>query len=146
VIRGRPAGSGAGFPGRTTGAGGIGSLLDGSTPGSAVVKLLERDASSYTWVASAVGSNTAAGYQLATGDPVMAIGGFNGTDPAPTLAEFKRFVSEHKIHYFVSGGVVGGAGGTGSSDASSIATLVADHFTSTTVDGVTVYDLTAHAR
>jgi hypothetical protein len=62
------------------------------------------------------------------------------------LAEFKRFVSEHKIHYFVSGGVVGGAGGTGSSDASSIATLVADHFTSTTVDGVTVYDLTAHAR
>jgi len=110
------------------------------------VKLLEKDASSYTWVASAVGSNTAAGYQLATDDPVMAIGGFNGTDPAPTLAEFKQFVSEHKIHYFISGGVVGGAGGNGNSDASSIATWVADHFTATTVDGVTLYNLTATQR
>jgi 4-amino-4-deoxy-L-arabinose transferase-like glycosyltransferase len=150
---GRPGAGGAGALGRAGGTGafrggtgGIGSLLNGSTPGTAIVKLLEKDASSYTWVASAVGSNTAAGYQLATDDPVMAIGGFNGTDPAPTLAEFKQFVSEHKIHYFVSGGVVGGAGGNGSSDASSIATWVADHFTATTVDGVTLYNLTATQR
>jgi hypothetical protein len=105
--------------------------------------MLEQDASGYTWVASAVGSNTAAGYQLATEDPVMAIGGFNGTDPAPTLAEFQQFVKAHRIHYFISGGVVGGAGGNGSSDASSITTWVADHFSSKTVDGVTLYDLTA---
>ena len=51
------------------------------------------------------------GYQLATGDPVMAIGGFNGTDPAPTLAEFERYVAEGKIHYYISGG--GGFGGGG---------------------------------
>ena len=37
----------------------------------------------YTWVAAAVGSNTAAGYQLASEEPVMAIGGFNGSDPSP---------------------------------------------------------------
>jgi 4-amino-4-deoxy-L-arabinose transferase-like glycosyltransferase len=143
---GRPGVGAAGVLGRAGGAGGTGSLLNGSTPGTAIVKLLEKDASSYTWVASAVGSNTAAGYQLATDDPVMAIGGFNGTDPAPTLAEFKQFVSEHKIHYFISGGVVGGAGGNGNSDASSIATWVADHFTATTVDGVTLYNLTATQR
>ncbi len=57
-------------------------------------------------------SNNAAGYQLASGEPVMAIGGFNGTDPAPTLAQFEQYVSEGKIHYFIAGGL-GGAGGFG---------------------------------
>ena len=47
------------------------------------------DADEFTWVAAAVGANSAAGYQLATERPVMAIGGFNGSDPAPTLAEFQ---------------------------------------------------------
>jgi hypothetical protein len=30
----------------------------------------------------------------------MAIGGFNGSDPAPTLARFERYVADHEIHYF----------------------------------------------
>ena len=41
----------------------------------------------------------------------MAIGGFSGTDPAPSLAEFEKLVSGHQIHYFVSGGAGGGFGG-----------------------------------
>jgi hypothetical protein len=50
--------------------------------------------------------------ELATGGvPVMAIGGFRGTDPAPSLAQFEKLVSEHKIHYYVAGG--GGFGGGG---------------------------------
>ena len=58
-----------------------------------------------------MGANTAAGYQLGSGDPVMAIGGFNGTDPHPSLAEFKNLVSEGKVHYFIAGGGFGGFGG-----------------------------------
>ena len=54
-----------------------------------VVAALEENADQYTWVAATIGANEAAGYQLATDDPVMAIGGFNGTDPSPTLAEFQ---------------------------------------------------------
>ena len=54
-------------------------------------------------MAAAVGSNNAAGYQLATGAPVMAVGGFNGTDPAPTLAQFQADVADGRIHYFVGG-------------------------------------------
>jgi len=53
------------------------------------------------------GANSAAGYQLATDDPVMAIGGFNGTDPSPTLAQFQAYVAEGKIHYYISGGGFG---------------------------------------
>ena len=56
----------------------------------------------YTWVAATVYSNSAAGYQLGSGDPVMAIGGFNGTDPAPTLAQSEHYVADKKIHYFIS--------------------------------------------
>ena len=72
-------------------------------------------------------SNNAAGYQLASDEPVMAIGGFNGTDPAPTLAQFEQYVAEGKIHYFIASGGGGsavglrrGAGGGSSDDASQI--------------------------
>jgi hypothetical protein len=95
----------------------------------------------------------------------MAIGGFSGSDPAPTLAGFKKLVSEHKIHYFVSGGIGGGGefgsglrGGTsgelgrsdggqagpgGGGNASQITAWVEAHFTARTVGGMTVYDLTS---
>ena len=111
-----------------------------------MTKLLEQDASSYTWVAAAVGSQNASGYQLATGDPVMAIGGFNGSDPSPTLAQFQRYVAEGKIHYFIGSSGFGGMRSNGGSSASAqIAAWVEAHFTAKTVDGVTVYDLTQDA-
>jgi hypothetical protein len=69
----------------------------------------------------------------------MAIGGFNGTDPAPTLAEFKAMVSKREIHYYVGGDSESFGGGTRSSE---IASWVAAHFKSETVGGVEVYDLT----
>ena len=71
--------------------------------------LLETGSTGYRWVAATVDANNAASYQLATGKPVMAIGGFNGTDPSPTLAQFEHDVATHEIHYFIAGG--GGFGG-----------------------------------
>ena len=99
-------------------------------------------------MAAAVGSNSAAGYQLATQQPVMAIGGFNGSDPSPTLAQFQAWVAAGRIHYFIGGGdsFVGGPGGAtggGSGTASQITSWVESTFTAQTVDGVTVYDLTS---
>jgi 4-amino-4-deoxy-L-arabinose transferase-like glycosyltransferase len=136
-------GFGGGPPG--AGGGGAGGLLTGSESTAAITALLQEDAGSYTWAAAAVGSNTAAGYQLASEEPVMAIGGFNGSDPSPTLAEFQEHVANGEIHWFIGsgGGMGGGMGGqTGGSNASSeIATWVEATFTATTVDGVTLYDL-----
>ena len=141
---------GAGATGRTGGFGGgnAGGLLNGSTPGKQLTALLSADASKYSWVAAATGSDTASGYQLATGDPVMAIGGFNGTDPTPTLAQFQKIVAEGRIHYYIGGGGFGGGGfgggGTsGSSPSSQISSWVSNHYKAKTVNGVTVYDLTA---
>ncbi|OCC08049.1 glycosyltransferase family 39 protein [Streptomyces sp. PTY087I2] len=128
------------------GGGGMGGLLNGATVDAEAKALLTKDVDDYTWVAAAIGAQNAASYQLATGDPVMAIGGFNGSDPSPTLAQFKKYVAEGKIHYFVSGGGMGGGmggGGMGGSGTSSqISSWVTENFTEVTVGNATFYDLT----
>jgi 4-amino-4-deoxy-L-arabinose transferase-like glycosyltransferase len=151
---GTPGGTGT-RPGGTLGAGGTsaaggtagraggfggGGLGGSTTVSSALVKLLEQDASSYKWVAATEGSEGAAPIELATGDAVMAIGGFNGTDPWPTLAAFEAAVAKHQIHYYVGQGSESFGGGQGSS---TITSWVAAHFKSETVGGETVYNLTA---
>jgi len=139
-----PPGGFAGTGGFNRGGAGMGGLLNGSTPSAELVALLQSDSSSYTWVAAAVGSNSASGYQLATGEPVMAIGGFNGSDPSPTLAQFQQYVAAGRIHYFIGGGGFGRSLG-GSDAGSAIAGWVAENFTATSVGGVTVYDLSTGA-
>ena len=142
---GRAAGGGNLTPGTNRGGGGgggLGGILSASTPGRALVAALQQDAGTYTWVAATINSNSAAGYQLATGDPVMAIGGFNGTDPAPTLAEFEQYVEAGKIHYFIAGGGGGATGSSTGSTATQITNWVESHFTAKTVSGQTIYDLT----
>ncbi len=115
--------------------------LSGSTQvSSALITLLEQDASTYKWIAATAGTQEAAPIELATGgDAVLAIGGFNGTDPAPTLAEFEAMVAKGEIHYYIGQGSESFGGGTGSS---AITSWVAAHFKSETVGGVTVYNLT----
>ncbi|MEV7905685.1 ArnT family glycosyltransferase [Streptomyces anulatus] len=142
---------------RGGGGGGMGGLLSGASVDAEAKALLEKGADDYTWVAAAVGAQNAASYQLATGDPVMAIGGFNGSDPSPTLAQFKKYVAEGKIHYFVSGGGMGGGMGGGamgggmeggggmggdSGTSSQISSWVTENFTEVTVGSATFYDLT----
>lgn len=137
---------------RGGGGGGMGGLLNGASVDAEAKALLEKGADDYTWVAAAVGAQNAASYQLATGKPVMAIGGFNGSDPSPTLAQFKKYVAEGKIHYFVSGGGMGGGMGGGSEGgggmggnsgtSSQISSWVTENFTEVTVGSATFYDLT----
>ncbi|MGW0771671.1 ArnT family glycosyltransferase [Streptomyces sp. NPDC002676] len=124
------------------GAGGAGGLLNGANVSSAARKLLEKDAGKYTWVAAGIGSQNAASYQLATGDPVMAIGGFNGTDPSPTPAQFKKYVAQGRIHYFIAGGGMGGGMGGGNGTSSRITSWVQSNFKKVTVGSATFYDLT----
>ena len=120
------------------GGGGIGGLLDTGQANPELVAALKANASAYRWVAATTGSNNAAGLQLSSGKPVMAIGGFNGSDPSPTLAEFQAYVARGQIHYYVGGSDAAGFRGTvGGSNR------VQANFRSSTIGGVTVYDLTA---
>jgi 4-amino-4-deoxy-L-arabinose transferase-like glycosyltransferase len=145
-----------GAPGGTNGPSGQGApsvggnaqgapSAGGATSNSALAALL---ASANTrWAAATVGDQSAAGLELASGKAVMAIGGWSGSDPAPTLAQFEEWVKHGDIHYFIAGsqGAGGGFGGGpvgASGTASEIASWVAAHFTAKTVGGRTVYDLT----
>ena len=141
---GGPGGGGGARGGQAPG-GGMGRLLDASTPSTAVVSALSADADQYTWVAAAIGSQNAAGLQLGTQLPVMAIGGFNGSDPSPTLAQFQAYVQAGKIHYFLGGGGFGGGQSGGSNVSSQISSWVQQNFTAVTIGGSTFYDLTQPA-
>jgi 4-amino-4-deoxy-L-arabinose transferase-like glycosyltransferase len=142
------AATGQGGTGAATGRGGGGGFLGGNgTSGvsSDLVKTLQQGAKNYTWAAAAVTANAAAPVQLAADVPVMAIGGFNGTDPAPTLTEFQQLVAQGKVHYFIrsgEGGGFGGRGGGSNSTSSQISAWVAANFQAQTIGGTTVYDLT----
>ncbi len=149
--RGIPGGAGpaAGVPGGRPGAGGgfggagggFGGGIRGATQvSSAMVALLRSGASGYRWTAAVVGATSASPLQLTSGQPIMAIGGFNGTDQAPTLAEFQKMVAAHQIHYFVASGR-GGFGGSSSGASAQITSWVEQHFRSSTVGGYTVFDL-----
>ena len=137
-------GGGPGGGGMPRGGGGMGGLLNGSEPSDELTRRLAEDASDYTWVAATTGANQAAGYQLALEEPVMAIGGFNGTDPSPTLEQFKQLVAAGRIHCYI-GSETGGRQGPGGSDSASssaqIQAWVEANFESTTLDSVALYDL-----
>jgi 4-amino-4-deoxy-L-arabinose transferase-like glycosyltransferase len=129
-----------GFGGRGARGGG-GGLAGNTQVGSALATLLKNGASGYRWAAATVSSDSAAPLQLASGEPVMSIGGFNGTDPAPTLAQFKTYVADHDIHYFV--GANSDSFGGGSGDAAQITAWVEAHFHAETVGGEAVYNLSS---
>lgn len=121
-----------------------------------VVTTLSSDSERFTWVAATPGSTEAGYYQLATDLPVMALGGFGSSDPAPTLKQFQDYVADGRVHYYVestglglpkgmndSGKPLAPPGANGSTEAEQIKDWVKKEFTPVTVDGVILYDLTA---
>ncbi|WP_285249442.1 glycosyltransferase family 39 protein [Pseudarthrobacter sp. fls2-241-R2A-168] len=72
----------------------------GRVPEIGVVDVLT-EASHCKWAAASYASQTAARLQLESGRPVMPIGGFAGSDPSPTLEDFKRMVARGDICYLV---------------------------------------------
>jgi 4-amino-4-deoxy-L-arabinose transferase-like glycosyltransferase len=126
-------------------AGGARGRNSGGTPGGgagvskALVAALEKTTT--RWAAATDGSQSAASLELASGgQAVMAIGGFTGSDPAPTLAQFKAYVAAGDITYYIAGGGMGGGPGGGGS-ASQITSWVEAHFKSVKIGGQTVYVL-----
>ena len=96
------------------------------------------------WSAAIDRSSAAADLELATNTAVMAIGGFGGIDPAPTLGEFEQDVANHRITYYVAPGHGPRTGGFGDRRThADITSWVAANFAPITVGTDTVYDLTA---
>jgi 4-amino-4-deoxy-L-arabinose transferase-like glycosyltransferase len=119
----------------------LGGLLGTSVPSDELKTLLLQDADRFRWVAATTGSNNAAGYQLETQHPVMPIGGFNGSDPSPTLERFQHLVAAKQIHWYIVSGLERVGANGGSRDAALIAKWVTSNFPSVRVGGITLYDL-----
>jgi 4-amino-4-deoxy-L-arabinose transferase-like glycosyltransferase len=121
----------------SSGTAGTGTAGTG-TAGTALTTLLTK--STTRWSAAVIGDQSAATLELSSGTAVMAIGGWSGSDPTPTLAQFQADVRAGEIHYFIAGSSMGG-GSTGTGTA--IAAWVSAHYKATTVGGETVYDLSS---
>jgi hypothetical protein len=115
----------------------------GATTSTALTNALK--ATSSKWAAAVVGDQSAATLELATGKAVISIGGWSGTDPSPTLAQFEHYVTTGQVRYLIaSGGTASGGmamGGGSAGVAAQITKWVAAHYKKITIGGQTVYDL-----
>jgi hypothetical protein len=147
-----------GFPGDFPGAGTAGAIPapgvgfprpgggfgNGAPVSTALTSLL--DATTSTWAAATVSAMASAPIQLATRRPIMAIGGFSGGDPAPTLARFQQDVHEGRVSYFIADRRRGaGPGGLRQDDSTGarITAWVEQTFPPRQVADTTVYDLSS---
>ena len=121
------------------GAGGAGE--ESASP--ELTALLQSTSTKWSGIVS--GASQAASLELASDTSVIALGGWNGGDPYPTLAEFQAMVERGEIGYFISAGGNGGGGGGGGGRGgnSEVATWVAANYEAQTVGTSTVYNLGA---
>ncbi|RAX18497.1 glycosyl transferase [Pseudarthrobacter sp. AG30] len=111
----------------------------GAEPSPEVTALLQ-NATESEWAAATYTAQNAAQYQLSSQRPVIALGGWLGTDPAPTLDQFKSMVSSKRIAYFIwQQAIVDGI--PLGKDAAAITEWVRSNFKGENVDGVTIYNL-----
>ena len=88
------------------------ALAEGSAD-SALVSYLLANRNGATWIVATTSANSAGSIELAAGAPVMAMGGFSGGDPAPTLAQLQAYVASGQLRYVLIGGGAGGGPGGG---------------------------------
>lgn len=112
----------------------------GRDPDPAVVKMLA-EADECTWAAASYASQTAARLQLESGRPVMPLGGFAGSDPSPTLEEFKEEVAAGEICYFVEQEAFLEVQAS-ESESTAISRWVQENFSPTSIESTTMYQLT----
>lgn len=124
-----PGAQGSGLP---TGArGGMGAALGAD----AIAYLVQRQGKA-TWLLAVQSANEAASIELMTGRPVLAMGGFSGSDPAMTVDKLAALVSAGQLRYVLLAGA-----GPGGGSNSAVQQWITAHGTAVTVGSTTLYDL-----
>jgi 4-amino-4-deoxy-L-arabinose transferase-like glycosyltransferase len=118
-----------------SGGGGSGT---GDQVNKALLKYLEAHQGTATYLFATTNAGTAEPYIIATGKPVMALGGFTGSDPILTTAQLAQLAKEGKVKYFL----LSGGGGMGGNNSSSLTTWIQQHSKLVTVNGVQLYEYT----
>ncbi|MCW2942322.1 MAG: 4-amino-4-deoxy-L-arabinose transferase and related glycosyltransferase of family-like protein [Actinomycetia bacterium] len=112
-----PAGMGqapSGAGGQTRRGGGMGGSVS-----SQLISYLEQNQGSATWLVAVSSAQGASSVILSTGKPVIAMGGFTGSDPAMTVAKLQQYVKDGKLKY-----VLLGSDNRGGSDNSAVTSWI----------------------
>jgi len=126
------------------GPGGAGGGMGGGSISDEVIAYLQAHQGSVKYLLAASGSQTTANVIISTGEPVVTIGGFGGSDPAPTVAQMAQMVQDGELKYvLVSSNGRGGPGGNGSSELSTWVKAHGKAVTDVTVSGGTLYAVSA---
>ncbi|MFF6806859.1 glycosyltransferase family 39 protein [Streptomyces sp. NPDC012616] len=68
---------------------------------SAMITYLKKNQDGATWLVAVATDQTASSIILESGEPVISMGGWSGSDDAMTLAKLKSLVKTGKLHYIV---------------------------------------------
>ena len=110
----------AGASGQTSfGSGGM------SNANTALISYLEAHKGNAKYLVAVVSSNEADSIILETNQPVMALGGFSGSDPILTTSQLAALVKSGEVRYFLLNG--SGNGGPGGSGQSTLITWITQH-------------------
>ncbi|WP_371548590.1 glycosyltransferase family 39 protein [Streptomyces sp. NBC_00554] len=110
--------SGAGSGTQSSGGQMGGGAGGGTQVSSEMITYLEKNQDGATWLLAVATDQTAASIILESGQPVISMGGWSGTDNAMTLAKLKSLVKSGQLHYII----ISSDGGQGTN--SEIATWV----------------------
>ena len=128
------------------GAGGGGPDGQNVASSQALLDYLVANRGSAAWIVAVSSANQAGSMELATGQPVMAMGGFSGSDPTPTLAQLQSYVASGQLRFvLLNGGGGGGPIGRGGA-ASSVSTWVSQTCSAVTAVSTALYDCSVAAQ
>src|SRR6266496_890823 len=112
----------AGASGQFSGGQGLRSTVD-----SALISYLEAHKGSAKYLVAVASSNEADSIILETNQPVMALGGFSGSDPILTTTQLAALVKSGAVRFFLLNG--SGGAGPGGSGQSALITWIKQHST-----------------
>lgn len=134
-----PQGAPGGMSGQPGGVGGMAGGMQADAASSTLLTYLEQNKGTAKYLVAVFGAQSAASLITASGgQSVLPIGGFNGTDPAPTFAAFKTLVANGDLKYVMvsdQGGFGGGMGTSESGDSAQIRSWVEANCTQVTDAG-----------
>jgi 4-amino-4-deoxy-L-arabinose transferase-like glycosyltransferase len=120
------AGGSGGTPPSGPGPGGGGM---GGGASSELIAYLKKHQDGATWLLAVSSSQGAAQLILSSGEPVISMWGWSGSDKAMTLTRLKELVKKGELHYIQLGGGMGGGPGGGSTLSSEVTAWVRKHGT-----------------
>ncbi|MEU0728047.1 glycosyltransferase family 39 protein [Streptomyces sp. NPDC006140] len=125
---GTPPGSAGGTAeGSSSGARQPGGMGGGAS--SELIAYLKKHRDGAKWLLAVSGSQGAAQLIVSSGEPVISMWGWSGSDKAMTLTRLKELVKDGELHYIQLGGGMGGGPGGGSAVSSEVTAWVRKHGT-----------------